>query len=139
MGRAEQLAWAAGLYEGEGSIYLDRSDQRRRDGRVRIGMSLSTTDQDVAMCFWDYVRVGAVFGPYTAAKGTKPYWTWHLRNATQVKALATELAPLLSIRRRKQIAEALSEKATADVNYQPKPLGPRRLPRIAAGQERLTW
>lgn len=37
---SEQVAWAAGLYEGEGNIYLDH---RRRTVNMRIQM----TDEDV--------------------------------------------------------------------------------------------
>lgn len=132
------IAWAAGLFEGEGSIYLDRSDQRRRGGRVRLGMSLSTTDEDVARKF-SGVAGGSVFGPYTAKRSTKPYWTWHLRDQEAIHVLVNALWPYLGKRRRQQIDEALGAKDAADAEHRPKPLGQRGLPRLIAGQLGLKW
>lgn len=43
-----ELAWLAGLLEGEGCFYLDASPSRlRRGARPAIGVTLQMTDEDV--------------------------------------------------------------------------------------------
>jgi hypothetical protein len=131
---ADQIGWAAGLFEGEGSIYIDRADERRNGGRLGIALSLASTDEDVIRHFHDCIGSGRVFGPYTSAKSTKPYWMWKLRNAEKVAEVAATLYPLLSRRRREQIDLALGEWRKADASYRPRPLGPRPGPLHIDGQ-----
>lgn len=127
------LAWATGLFEGEGSIYVDRSDQRKRDGKVRLEMSLASTDEDVVRRF-RYIAGGTVFGPYTTRRGTKPYWTWKLRDEESIHVLVNEMWPYLGRRRREQVEDAIASKHEADASHTPKPLGRPRLARKIAGQ-----
>jgi len=66
-------AWAAGLFEGEGSVcWLNMSTTNQR--RVP-NLGLSTTDEDVIRRFHSIVGVGFVYGPYSnSGVGDKPYW-----------------------------------------------------------------
>lgn len=117
------MSWAAGLFEGEGSIYIDDSDARHRSGKTRIGMSLSSTDEDVIERFRQVVGCGRVYGPYHAKKGTKVYWAWHLRDADEIAQLFKLLGPELGVRRRQTFREVLAAKTEADRTYRPKPIG----------------
>jgi hypothetical protein len=68
---AEEIAWAAGLFEGEGSItHTDRDLQ----------VLLKNTDHEVVARFEAIVNRGVVYGPYTAVSRDghtrKPYWMW---------------------------------------------------------------
>jgi len=50
-----EVAWAAGLFEGEGSITLDRE---------RPFVQLRNCDEEVIMRFQRALRLGKVYGPY---------------------------------------------------------------------------
>ena len=50
------IAWAAGLFEGEGTI-------TRCDGRLHLRMQL--TDLEVLERFAEIVGTGKIYGPYT--------------------------------------------------------------------------
>jgi hypothetical protein len=69
--RGEEVAWAAGLFEGEGSITMS--------GRY-VHLQLSSTDEDVVWRFCEIVRAGRVYGPYTQdctdGYRRKPFWMW---------------------------------------------------------------
>ncbi|MBW7998502.1 MAG: hypothetical protein FVQ81_18400 [Candidatus Glassbacteria bacterium] len=56
MSRAIDIAWAAGLFEGEGNLYL----QKTRPGPPQPQMSLSMTDPDVVQRFRDIVNCGNI-------------------------------------------------------------------------------
>lgn len=66
-----ELAWAAGLFEGEGSCFARKKDS----GHHYIELSLASTDEDVLRRFHDAVGVGTVHGP-RKLPGRKPIWTW---------------------------------------------------------------
>lgn len=51
----EEIAWAAGLFEGEGCM--------TRSGSQKV-MRLVSTDEDTVRRFWEIVAVGKVYGPY---------------------------------------------------------------------------
>jgi hypothetical protein len=69
-----EIAWAAGLFEGEGSItYIPRG--LHPDLQVAINM----TDEDVVRRFEAVVDRGRVYGPYhppSHGDRRKPFWRW---------------------------------------------------------------
>lgn len=89
----KDLAWIAGLYEGEGSIIFTR--------KSGLYLSLGSTDRDVLERLQDCIGAGGIYGPYDA--GHKP--VYHYRVPGKV-AYATFVAiwPWLCSRRREQIA-----------------------------------
>lgn len=95
-----ELAWAAGLFEGEGSI---SSEKKRRGG---ITLALAMTDEDVVRRFHEAVGRGTVNGPHLRS-GQKPQWTWRCSTLEAVEVLAL-LAPLFGIRRAAKADEVLS-------------------------------
>ena len=62
-----EIAWAAGLFEGEGSIGF-RGGSR---GYVYayLNLQLRSTDQDVVYRFHQIISEGNVNGPYVNSKG----------------------------------------------------------------------
>jgi hypothetical protein len=89
----EELAWAAGLFEGSGTIVPNGTLPV-----LRIGL----TDRGVLERFHKIVGVGKIYGPYT--KGyrdgykRKPTWVW-LCQGQRARDLFDALAPWLSARR----------------------------------------
>ena len=97
-----EVAWLAGLLEGEGSfLALRRKGKPGRTPRISMG----STDLDVLEGVQAITGVGAIT-PVSAASarlGTKPMWQWRLTRAADCKALAERLKPWMGSRRSGQI------------------------------------
>jgi hypothetical protein len=65
--RAEEIAWAAGLFEGEGC--LTTSGERQV-------MLLNSTDEDTPRRFVEIVGAGKVYVPYPRTPPTEAVWIW---------------------------------------------------------------
>jgi hypothetical protein len=93
-------AWAAGLFEGEGSIYLIES---------RPAASLPNCDIEVVDRFADIVG-GTVYGPYepTAGQwGRQPRWVWRINGVDDCLAFVARVGLYLGTRRRSRGQEVL--------------------------------
>jgi hypothetical protein len=92
----QDLAWAAGLLEGEGSITVC-------GGTPRLGLKLS--DEEVLRRFAGILGVGKIYGPdgpygYDPPKqlAKKPAWMWVCERKAAAAAIEA-MAPMLSMRR----------------------------------------
>ncbi|MGY3482276.1 hypothetical protein ACVW1C_000159 [Bradyrhizobium sp. USDA 4011] len=99
------LAWAAGIIEGEGSIYSNVRTQlptrgRNMHHRVRVVMS----DRDVVTRLRDVFDIGRVV-PYsnTQGLGKKQLYRWEAARRADVVAVCDEIYPFMGERRRAQI------------------------------------
>lgn len=106
------IAWAAGLFEGEGSFSTRIYGER---GRVGVRMSLSSTDKDVVEKFRRIVGCGNLGGPYWHSMSTRPQWAWTLNRPEEFIRLAEVLRPFLGERRLARLDECL-----AAYNEQPR-------------------
>lgn len=91
-------AWAAGLFEGEGSFLFVRQSKPNKSGvrRAYLGMKLTMTDEDVVRKFHSIVQIGRVNGPYKnpgAKDHWKPHWRWDVNGR---RALEIALNPLFT-------------------------------------------
>lgn len=97
------MAWAVGLFEGEGCIGILK-------GCNGVSLQLQTTDKDVLEKFVSIIGLGKVTGPYRQ-KSFKPHykdrWQWHLSNSRDIKPLLELWLPFLGARRNKKAIEAL--------------------------------
>jgi hypothetical protein len=97
--RDEEIAWAAGLFEGEGTITLSGDTLY-----VRLG----NTDGEVVRQFADAVGVGSVYGPYPPYPGQshrkKLLWVSLAREEDGLDVLAM-MWQWLSARRRNRARE----------------------------------
>ena len=99
MGPGEQVAWAAGLFEGEGCFTISA-----RYPRVK----LNSTDEDVLRRFHDTVGVGQVrVDDSLRGRGYKRQWEWYVGNREGVKVVIDLLWPWLGQRRRARAAQLL--------------------------------
>lgn len=101
----EPVAWAAGLFEGEGSFGLKSS-------RYPVA-SLGMTDEDVVRRFHDVVGVGQVYGPFNHGRQAenptyKPHWQWQIQSFEGVQFLAGMFWPWLGFRRKEKVTEVLT-------------------------------
>lgn len=92
------MAWAAGMFEGEGSIFWHTSKGR---GRVQM----SSTDYDVLERFARVVGCGRVYGPYQPSGGRRLRWDWLAEGPTEPRQVVAMLWPYLGERRRAKAVE----------------------------------
>ena len=101
-----QLAWAAGLFEGEGSISLKQSTPGRS-----ITLSVAMTDYDVLE------RFNSIFPGYLRPKNKgsnnpshyKPLWEWRLHKISDCYATLLAMMPFFGTRRSYQALNALDQ------------------------------
>lgn len=106
----EDLAWAAGLFEGEGCVSRYITTKRSREYKywhVRLGL----TDPDVLRRFRDVIGFGRIYRQKTQ-KGCKPaeQWTCYVQN--EVYAVLAALYQFMGERRRTKMWEALVDIAS---------------------------
>lgn len=105
-----EVAWAAGVFEGEGSIGLaNRGETRSPTPVLRMNM----TDRDVLERFYAIVGFGKVYGPYqygTAKR--KPMFCWQSGGWFYARALFDAFAEHLGERRTARFGEVLAQEPT---------------------------
>lgn len=101
------VAWAAGIFEGEGSIEIRAN--RFSDGRYRQGVRLhmGMTDEDVVRRFSIVVGVGAVNVRRKQHHEWKTLYSWTTAAAADAESVLTAFLPWLGDRRRAKATEAL--------------------------------
>ena len=93
------LAWAAGLFEGEGSVIVYERQSR---------LELTSTDMDVLLRFQS-VLGGKVTEGKSRAPHLKPLGKWWVSNWTDVRRCAELLLPWMCQRRRARLEELLEQ------------------------------
>jgi len=94
------MAWAVGLFEGEGTIHL------RREGGAKL--ELRMTDEDVVRRFCAVVGAGQVYGPVATREGWKPNFHWVSGRRQDVERILQTFIPMLGKRRLDKAAEAMA-------------------------------
>jgi hypothetical protein len=102
----EDIIWFAGLFEGEGCLYL--SQETKKTARVQVRVSM--TDEDVVRKIFTILRVGGVSGPNGPYKeGCKPQWSWACSRFEDSQAVLAAIYPFLGVRRKAKIIECLTQ------------------------------
>lgn len=96
------IAWAAGIVEGEGSLQV-----RNRGLYNTVVVHVAMTDLDVLQSLQAVFGIGNIHGPYNQRNGTKPIWHWNVTCAKDVAAVVMTLYPLLHERRQEQARAVL--------------------------------
>ena len=99
------IAWAAGLFEGEGCILTDSSQPNTR------GIRMTMTDQDVMERFVRIMGYGKCNGPYRRP-GSKEHWLseYHCKitRRSEVLRILKMFLPYLGERRYAKAMEAIN-------------------------------
>lgn len=110
-----ELAWAAGLFEGEGCIHFRTAPAPRKS--VRITLSLCSTDEDVVDRFAHAVG----YDHYTQLKRytgqNKAVYRWQTQSTEKVKMVLGKLMPFLGERRTAKAIEALAARKEYEDGY----------------------
>lgn len=101
-----QIAWAAGIFEGEGCISHDRQARgTRRELKVVM------TDRDVIETLRAVTGVGRTGLRRPAIPPRKATWHWIVSNWTEVDSTLRAFLPYLHSRRRAKALELLADPA----------------------------
>ncbi len=95
----EDLAWAAGLFDGEGAII------RHKPTSNGYQLTLGMTDEDVVRRFHTIVGTGKVH--CRTLESGKGFWQWYCGAATEIVPLLEAMLPFFGIRRTSKAQEAL--------------------------------
>ena len=99
---SEALAWAAGLFDGEGSVYLRQRGQYPRAGAM---LTLEMTDRPTVERFAAVVPGGQLYGSRVIAQRTTlPLWRWRASRLETVVCSGHGPPPLLGDEARRHAA-----------------------------------
>ena len=102
-----QIAWAAGLFEGEGCAFINGKWNQPV-------VQLSSTDRDIVETFAFIVGIGAIY-KRDRKRQNKPIYQWQASKASDVVKVLELLMPYLHLRRADRahevIAVALTKRA----------------------------
>lgn len=110
-----ELAWAAGFFDGEGTIWRQapkRSGEASpRGGRGYLRLSIQQTDRQVLDRFHAAVGgAGKVVGPYTRTSATaSAFWAFQAASFRDVMTIVAFLWKFLSPIKRLQIGAAFAQ------------------------------
>lgn len=102
--KPNNVAWAAGLFEGEGCWGTRMGSRRRYWYPYSV---LKMTDQDVVERFKKIVGVGSIYALGIPKGGKKPQWKWRIGSFEHVQHIAALFWPWLGIRRKTKVKEIL--------------------------------
>lgn len=110
----ENIAWAAGLFEGEGCVGVYSKPSGSRGPRKGPTMKITMTDRDVLDKFHGIVGVGSISGPqrHKGKEHHKEFWSWACNGTEKVQALLAAFWPFLCSRRQAKAADVIREMAT---------------------------
>lgn len=106
---SRELAWAAGIFEGEGSWFMARRTSPRPS---QLRAEVTMTDEDTVRRFRQAVGFGQVYPRNPAwmiENNRKPQWRWTGYGFENVQALAAMLWYGLGDRRRERVSLMLRE------------------------------
>ena len=108
------IAWAAGLFEGEGCIttYLtynyDKAGNRKGNGFPVVRLQLKMCDRDIIERFGQVVGISKCAGPYgTRKENWRPAYEWHCSKRQDVERIILAFLSYLGERRAYKALNAL--------------------------------
>lgn len=113
----EELAWAAGLFDGDGSTCFERHGTRAEYRRA--DMSVTQTSRigvpEVLTRFHRIVSVGHINGPYGGSERWEPVCRWKAHRLADIEIVTRAIWPWLGGVKRVQAATVIAEVASQPV------------------------
>lgn len=109
MGTEAEIAWAAGLFEGEGCVSVQRP--KHAPNVVQVRLQVTSTDRDVLEKFADAIGCGRLYGPYDRDPSRKPVGYWFASSRADVDRAAEAMRPWLCSRRIAALDAALEARS----------------------------
>ena len=102
--KIEDLAWAAGFMDGEGSFYTRTPRSRGRTSRQLIVSAAQTDPRPLEKL--KSMFGGSISGPYRRKNSTKDIWQWQVGSFMFCQAIIAALWPFMKVKR-EQASNAL--------------------------------
>lgn len=119
--KAEQeLAWAAGLFDGEGSFMLTHNSRPDRHPKARA--TLSMTNETLVRRFAAAVGVGTVTGPEHRER-ERPMWRWTANRYEHFERVLALLGPWLGTEKKAKADDVKAGHVHTDNTNRHKNLG----------------
>lgn len=104
--RDVEIAWAAGIFEGEGTV----TPKCGKGSQHRYQAAVIMTDEDVLRRFSDVVGLGRFYGPYQPTNPRAlPIWRWMTTKNSEVATLFELIGPWLGKRRTRAFEHAIAD------------------------------
>ena len=97
-----ELAWAAGFFDGEGSIFVTYKGHS-----FAMAVAITQVDREVLDRFRNAVGVGAVTGPYKYKEVAQPSYRYQAGAYNDIQNIIADLYPFLSSVKRNQCVQTL--------------------------------
>jgi hypothetical protein len=99
-----QAAWVGAMIEAEGCVHLYPAG-KSRSTREHVHISVVNTDVEVISTLLRFVGAGTVtfYPPRPGALGKKNCWKWRLSRQHQVRALAPQVSPWMTVKGQKMV------------------------------------
>lgn len=104
MTKKENLAWAAGFFDGEGSSGCYRVGKYET---FYLRLSIAQNDRKVLDKFQKTVGLGSVLGPYNGKGNSHPYYSFQVQSVELVKQVMDLIWPWLGVAKKEQFRIAL--------------------------------
>lgn len=105
---ASEVAWAAGLFEGEGTLTISSMSKKSGKDQTAVKLKLCSTDEDIVQRFADIVEVGQIREDDSMVKrGWKLQWEWYTNKQDSVIHVVNLLKPYFGKRRTERADEIL--------------------------------
>lgn len=105
-----ELAWAAGLFDGEGSVFIPRSKVS-----VNVHMAITMTHRSTLERFADAVGQGEVKLRNRPTSTGTPVYYWRVSGPDAMIDVARKLYPYLSDTKRGAIDKSLADRAAYEL------------------------
>src|SRR5258708_5070125 len=106
----EELAWAAGFFDGEGSTFCQLKQDRPRYRRqlvVAVGQSGREIPEVLQRFQRALLGIGKIYGPYIRKGRRLPTWQWRALSFEEAQAAIAMLWRFLSPIKQRQASGAL--------------------------------
>lgn len=105
----EELAWAAGFFDGEGGFYAYPNARKKPNQKLYPRIEIGQIDRAILQRFQRAVGLGLMRGPYQkhSTPNQKPIWKFGVYHFEHVQAVGAMLWPWLSSRTRKQFTNVI--------------------------------
>jgi hypothetical protein len=108
MAKIAERAWAAGLFDGEGSVFASKSTARPK--HRKLNMAVVMADRPSIERFATAVDVGTVIRLKRETNAGRTVYRWCSQNEEGVKQALRTLWPFLGEQKRIQACEALASR-----------------------------
>lgn len=108
--RELELSWCAGVFDGEGSVYLLKHGTHAGYVVLEAGITQSSWDgvPEVLGRFQSFFGIGKTYGPYDGGAGYAPVYRWKAHRRQQIVDMIEALRPQLGPVKMRQAETAIA-------------------------------